>query len=137
MAGAAVMGVGLLISTNEARNREKRVAKRNEEAKAVERAERASQAATARRQQVREARLRRAEVMNVAAGGGVEQSSAAIAATGALQQQLGTNLGNINTALGFGEAKSISEQNILDASRKSGLEIWSGVASQFGSQFIK
>ena len=136
MAGAAIVGVGLLVSTNEARRREKNVAKRQEEARGVERAERASQAAQSRRKQVREARLRRAEVQNQAAVTGTEGSSAAIAGQDALQRQLGANVGDIGRALAFGQAKSTSEQNILDANRKSGLEVWSSAATRFGSNFI-
>ncbi len=59
-----------------------------------------------------------------------------IAAGDTLQGQLGRNVGTIGTALATGEAKSIAEQSILDANRKSGLEILSGVSTQFGSKFI-
>lgn len=138
MALTAVVGAGLLISTNEASKREKRVARQQEQARNVERAQRASEATQARRKQVREARLRRAEVENVAAASGVTGSSAAVAAGDALQNQLGSNVGDIGSALAFGEARSIAEQNILNANRKSGLEIWSSVGTQFAlSRFGK
>ena len=119
--------IGLtLISANEQKKREKETRAAQERAAAVERAERASQATRERRKQVRQARIRRAEVQNQAAVGGQTGSSAAVAAQGSLTTQMGTNIGSIGTALATGEAKSIAEQNIFEANRKSNLEIFSG-----------
>jgi hypothetical protein len=125
-----------IVATSEARKREKRVERRQKEAQAVERAERASQATRARRQAVREARIRRAEVEQQAATGGQTGSSAAVAASDSLTAQLGSNIGTIGTSLATGEAKSIAEQNIFDANRKSNLEVIAGVGTQIGSRFI-
>ena len=123
---AAVTTMG--ISIHEQKKREERVSAQQQRLSAVETATRAHQARKSRREQVREARVRQAEIENISAAGGATGSSAAIAAKGSLQTQLGTNIGDISTALAFGGAKSAAEQGIYDASKKSSLEVASGMA---------
>lgn len=121
------------VSIHEQEKRADRVEKAQKRASEVEGAIRANEARKARREQVREARVRRAEVENVSATSGQTGSSAAIAAGDSLQARLGTNVGNINEALLTGTAKSKAEQSILDANRKSGLELASGAGIQIAS----
>ena len=124
---AAIVGT-TAVSITEQRKREKRVSREQEQLGRVESATRAHEARKSRREQVREARIRQAEVENISAAGGATGSSAAIAAEGSLQSKLGSNIGEISTALAFGGAKSDREQAVLDANRKSGLELVSGAS---------
>lgn len=119
-AGMAFLTV---VSMSEANRREKRTTRAQKEAQAVEAANRANDARKARRKQIREARIRQAEVENVSAASGQTGSSAAVAAGDSLQAQLGTNVGDIQNALAQGSALSNANQKILDAQRKSGIEI--------------
>jgi hypothetical protein len=126
---AGVIGL-TLYTVNEQEKRASRVEKEQKAARRVEAAERANQARKSRREQVREARIRQAQIENQSATAGQTGSSAAIAAGDSLTAKLGTNIGNINEALAFGSAKSTAEQNILDANRKSTGEILGGVGIQ-------
>lgn len=126
--------VGLtLISINEQKKREKRVSQAQARAREVETATRANEARRARREQVREARIRQAEIENQAAVGGQTGSSAAIAAGSSLQGRLGTNIGSIQEALAFGSAQSNAEQDIFEAGRKSNIELFTEAGFQIAS----
>ena len=126
---AAFVAVSV-IGISEQKKRDKKVARAQNEAREVETAERANQARRSRREQIREARLRQAEIENTAAISGQTGSSAAIAAGSSLQAKLGSNTGSIQEALAFGGAKSAAEQGIFDANRKSGIEILAGGTQQ-------
>jgi hypothetical protein len=73
--------------------------------------------------------------MNQAASTGQTGSSAAIAAGDSLTNQFATNMGTIGTALATGEAKSIAEQNIFDANRKSNLELFAGAGMNIAGMY--
>lgn len=126
---AAFVAVSV-IGISEQRKRDKRVSQAQKQAALVEHAERTDQARKSRRDQIREARIRQAEIENTSASGGQTGSSAAIAAGDSLQTQLGTNIGNVNKALAFGGAKSDAQQNIFDANRKSGIELLANTGQQ-------
>lgn len=126
---AAVTAVSLMEQKKTARD----TRQAQKEAGAVEGAQRADQARVARREQVREARVRQAELENAAAVGGQTTSSAAVAGASSLQSQLSSNIGSINTALSFGTARSDAEQSILDAQRKSGLQLAADTGIQIAS----
>lgn len=137
MAVAAGVTLGaLFITTNEQRKREKRVERANEQARQVDAAVRANEARRSRREQVRETRVRQANIENQAAVGGQTESSAAIAGSASLQAQLGTNVGTIGNVLSEGNIKSSAQQDIFKANRRSGLEVISGVTTNFASRFI-
>lgn len=137
MAVAAAVTIGsTFIAVNEGRKREKRTIEAQKEAQEVERATQANQARLSRRKSVREARLKRSQIENLAISRGQETSSAAIAAGGSLQTQLGSNIGNLQDALAFADAGFTAQQNVFDASRKSGLEVLSGATAQFAGQLI-
>lgn len=121
------------VSIHEQEKRADRVEAAQKRAGNVEAAQRADQARKSRRAQIREARIRQAEIENVAAAGGQTTSSAAVAAQGSLQAQLGSNVGDIATALTFGSAKSKAQQDIFEASRKSKLELGTEAAFQVAS----
>jgi hypothetical protein len=125
-----------LIQQREAKKRERRANQARERQSRSEAATRAYEARISRRQQIREARVRQAQIENVAATSGQTGSSAAVAATGSLQSQLGTNVGSINTALAKGEGLARGEEDILRAQQKTGTERLSGIVSSVSSRYI-
>lgn len=126
------VGIGLIALTGYTMYEQEKRADRVEEAQKRERevasATRAHESRKARREQIREARVRQAQIENTAAVAGQTGSSAAVAAGDSMTARLGTNLGDINTALATSDAKSDAAQGVLDANRKSDMEL----AGQFG-----
>ena len=116
------------ISITEQQKRADKVEAAQERAGKVESAARANDARKARREQVREARIRQAEIENVSAATGQTGSSAAVAAGDSLQAQLGTNIGSIQEALQVSSAQTNAQQDIFKAERKSSTELASGAA---------
>jgi hypothetical protein len=136
-ATAAILTVGsLVIGSREAKKREKRQNAAMERERAVHSAEQAYKARQARRQQIREARIKQAEVEAQAEAQGTTGSSAAVAAKDSLTQQLGSNIGDINTAVAFAEKKSSAALDVHKAGQKNDLERIAGVTSSVSSQFI-
>lgn len=70
-----------------------------------------------RRQQLREARLRRAQVLATAANSGALGASTVSSALGGINTQFGANIGAINEAQGFGQA--IGTQNEIAADQQT------------------
>ena len=66
------------------------------------------QATRQKQQQIREARIRRGQVANIAGQTGTGLSSAALGAEGSIQSQLATNLSFLDQSLGI--AQTISKQ---------------------------
>jgi len=133
-------GVFIAYSFNEQRKeaeeRADRVEAEQQKAREIETAHRASDARNVRRKQVREARARQAVIENQSASTGQTESSAAVAAGDSLTARLGTNLGDIQTALAFGSAESAAEQKILEANRVGSREALFGAAFQIGTSFV-
>mgnify|MGYP000450896683 FL=1 len=116
------------ISITEQQKRADKVEAAQERAGKVESAARANDARKARREQIREARIRQAEIKNESAATGQTGSSAAVAAGDSLQAQLGTNIGSIQEALQVSSAQTNAQQDIFKAERKSSTELASGAA---------
>lgn len=127
---AAAVVATTFISVNEAKKREKRVAQQQERLRKEESARQSFEARKVRRAQIREARLKQAQIEAQAQATGTEQSSAAVAAESSLSTQLGTNVGDINTALSFSRAKSEIEGDIFKASQKGDLERIANIGQQ-------
>jgi hypothetical protein len=70
-----------------------------------------------RRQQLREARIRRAQVLSASANAGALGASTTTGAIGGINTQFGANIGQINEAQGFGQA--ISTQNEAAAAQQT------------------
>ena len=85
------------------------------------------QSAQARRQQLREARIKRADIQATAANTGAGGSSAEAGAVGSLQSQLGTNLG-----VSF-ETESLSRGQARDASSANSAQSSSATFGAIGS----
>lgn len=70
-----------------------------------------------RQQQLREARIRRAQILSASANAGALGASTTTGAVGGINTQFGFNIGQINEAQGFGQA--ISTQNELAAEQQT------------------
>lgn len=133
---AAIVTVGaLLVGEREAKKREKRQNAAMERERAVHSAEQAYKARQARRQQIREARIKQAQVESQAQAQGTTGSSAAIAAKDSLSAQLGSNIGDIATAVGFAQAKGAAALDVHKAGQKNDLERLAGITAQGASMF--
>jgi Flp pilus assembly protein TadB len=127
MGFTAVFAAATFIGVNEAKKRERRQERAMENERKVNSAQRAHEARKARRAQIREARKIQAEQQNLAATTGQTGSSAAVAAQGSVSAALGTNVGDINTALQLGEAQGKAQMDVFKAGQKSDLERLAGV----------
>lgn len=90
----------------------------NEQRKAREAQQRAAdvEAQRARVQQVREARIRRAQVLASAGNEGLGAGTAGVAgAVGSIGSQAASNIGNINVQQGFAQQASVATQRAADA----------------------
>lgn len=133
---AAIFVGGSILSSREAKKREKRTRAAQEQQTQVETANRAAEASRARRTQVREARRKQADIENIAATSGQTGSSAAIAAKGSIAASLGSNVGDIQTSLAEGSAVSRAQQDVFDADKKSDLERIAGISTSVSGRFI-
>ena len=133
---AAITVGGLVIGEREAKKRENRQNAAMERERAVASAEQAYKARQQRREQIRAARIKQAEVESQAQAQGTTGSSAAVAAKDSLSQQLGSNIGDINTAVAFAEKKSEAAMAVHKAGQKSDLERIAGITSSVSSGFI-
>lgn len=127
MALAAIIGFGGLQAQAQD-SRARRVDKAQKKRSEVETAVRANEARRSRRAQIKEARIRQSQIENISASTNQTASSAAIAAGDSLQANLGTNVGTIGTSLLTSKAKSLADSDVLDANRRSGVELVSGLA---------
>jgi len=126
LAVASVVGIGASIGSTimgmSAANKQKKAMSQmyeaNQEAARIERARHAVMAQRDRVQQVREARIRRAQVISGAgnAGVGVTGGSSGVSgATSSIQSQMGNNLGTLGTMSSFAQQLSLANQRSADA----------------------
>lgn len=128
--GAVVGVAGLAMSISSA----------NAQADAAKKAQRAqSRAASAQAQQerikqIREARIRRGQMMAGAAGQGAGLASSGVAGgSSSISSQMGNNIGNINVQEGFAQIASRYNQQAADAGAK--MQQWQGISSLGMSMF--
>lgn len=133
---AAVTVGSLLIGEREAKKREKRQNEAMERERRVHSAEQAYKARQETRRQIREARVKQAQVESLAQAQGTTGSSAAVAAKDSLSAQLGSNVGDINTAVAFAQGKSAAAMDVHKAGQKNDLERIAGLTASVSSQFI-
>lgn len=137
------MGIVSAVTGISAAKKQKKIAKRQaaaeaERAKAEAERQRIEQvradvaARKERREQLREARLRRSQVLSQAALSGALSSSATEGALGSLGSQFGANIGAISEAQGFGQA--ISRQNELAAAQQTEINRLEGKSRQVAAQ---
>lgn len=134
---AAIVSVGaLLVGANEAKKREKRQNAAMERERQISSAHQAFRARQQRREQIRQARIQQAQVEAQAQAQGTTGSSAAVAAGDSLTQQLGSNIGDINTAVKMAGEKQEAALAVHRAGQKSDIERLAGVTAQGASMFI-
>lgn len=133
---AAIVTIGALgVSTVEAKKREKRQNAAMERERKVHAAQQAFTARKKTREQIRAARIRQAQVEAQAQAQGTTGSSAAVAASDSLSQKLGSNIGDISTAVAMAEGKQRAALDVHKAGQKSDLERAAGVAASGASLF--
>lgn len=111
----------------------KSAAKDRKEAGRVAQAEQAAQMNQSRRAQVREERVRRAQVLQSAQNTGVSQSSGELGATSALGSLIGGNLAGMNRQQNTASAIGNLGQSAADAEIKGAT--WGAVSGVAGSIF--
>ena len=79
------------------------------------------ESARGRRQQIREARIRRADILQASASTGAAGSSAETGAIGSLQSQLGTNLGASFQTQALSQSQSRANIGAAKASTRAGI----------------
>lgn len=118
VAAVAVAGV----SAYEQKQQAKKAAKREKEARAVAQAEQAAQQTAQTRAQLREERIRRAQILQQSQNTGVGGSSGAGGSTGALATSVGANIAAASRQANSANAISGLQQQAADA-RTKGAEI--------------
>lgn len=136
---AGVVFVGATaIQQQEEKKRAERIEEAQEETAAVERAIQGEQSARARRQQIKQARIARADIENIAAVTGQEAGSAAVSGAQATTGTAASNIGAIQkqtagqAVLSRAQSKLFSEQNAAP----SDLSVAAGTAKQVASIFV-
>ena len=88
------------------------------------------QAAQERRKQIREARIQRANVENLAASSGQQSSSAAMVGAAGIAAGTASNVGAINTAQALSSARTEAQRGVVQAqSVAPEISPWGGVGS--------
>lgn len=121
---ATAANVGLQVKQNQD------VEKAQKRKQELERAKQSDEAQRSRRNVMKEAAVKRAQVENVAGATGQQQSSAAIAGTQQIESEAAANIGQINTAVGYSTAISNANQNIANARQTSPLQQIAGAVQQ-------
>lgn len=132
VAGLALAAGGVAMSYSQQRRAARQQAQAEDaqkQAQAEESAGRASQAAAERRQQLRDQRIRRGQIVNAAAASGTQDSSGESGALGSLSTQLSANMG-MNEA-GFQRGQRISMFNQDAANSFGDARVSQGRAAMF------
>lgn len=114
VAGLVVAAVGTAASIQqgaEARKDQKRARREQDAARGEQAAQGAAEAAQARRQQVREERIKRAQILQAAANTGTAGSTGMLGAVGGMQTQLGSNMGLSQGNVDRGQRIGVYNQN--------------------------
>lgn len=112
IAVAAVATAG--VTAYEQRQQQKSAEKKQKEARAVSQAEKAAQQTAQTRQQIRDERIRRAQILQQSQNTGVAASSGALGSTGALQTSVGSNIAAASRQANSYSAISNLEQGAAD-----------------------
>jgi hypothetical protein len=125
------MPIGSLISGIFGMGAAKKQAQAERRAQEIEQRRANALAQKEKYQQMREARIARGRVIAGAqnAGAGAISTSGLSGATGAIQSQLGENIGTINQMQGFSNAVSL--QNQIAAKQASKQQMWAGIGNIF------
>lgn len=137
---SAVGTVMQMEAAKDAKKAQSQAAEEQSKANAEQKAQNAAQAAAARRQAIREERVKRARVMQAATNTGVSQSSGEMGATGSLSTQLGANLGFNLGANASADRISNYNQNAADLigsaqNKMADAQMWGSIGSLGTSVF--
>ena len=121
MLAVAVVGAGATVySANKQASATKKAASAQREATAAQGRSASVEAQRARIAQVREARIRRGQVISAGANAGMGATSSGIGgAVGSIASQMGENIGNINQQQTFAEETSAALQTSADQQVKA------------------
>jgi hypothetical protein len=132
--GAAIAAVVVTAASAYQQNRQaKAAAKDRKEAAQVSQAEQAAQQNQSRRAQIREERVRRAQVLQSSQNTGVSQSSGELGATSALGTLIGGNLAGMQRQQNSAGAIGGLTQSAADADMKGAT--WGAIGQVSGSIF--
>lgn len=114
LATSAVGTVASLHSQSQANKASRNAAEEQRKAGAWNAAQNSAQAAAERRQQVREERVKRAQILNSAANTGTSASSGEAGAVGGMATQLGSNIGFNQSMINSGQMIGSFNQSAAD-----------------------
>jgi len=119
--GAAVIGAGATVySANKQAGATKKAAQAQQEASAAQGRSASVEAQRARIAQVREARIRRGQVISAGANAGMGATSSGIGgAVGSIASQMGENIGNIGQQQTFAQETGVALQNAANQEVKA------------------
>ncbi len=120
IASAAIAAGGTAISANQSKKQAEGARNAQKEAQTMDMAVAGEEAARDRRQAIREARLRRAGVENMAATQGQSASSGVIAGGQNSTAVAGTTSGYLANDLSGANVRGIAHQNVYDAQNSQG-----------------
>lgn len=121
--GLAVGVAGVVASRNQARKAQAAAdesAKWQEQTQAENAASNAREAAVARRQQIREERIKRAQILQASETAGTSDSSGELGATGGMATQLGSNMGQSQGMYLQGQRISYNNQAAANWASRAG-----------------
>lgn len=125
-------------SAADAHNRARRAENKQDELNRIQQAQSADQAARERRKQIRQQLSAQAQIENAAAAQGQSGSSAPMSGIANVQSQVSQNIGDINTATAYGQAKGEVQQDIFNLQQPSNVQLAAGVYNNiFASPQIK
>lgn len=134
LAVAAVGTAGSLYMQSQANSAAQDAAKAQRKAAGVQVAQNAAQAAAERRQQAREERIKRAQIMQAAENTGTASGSGEAGALGGMSTQLGVNVGFNQSMINFGKQQTQYGQMAADANtRANQYNSYGNLFSQAGS----
>ena len=131
----AVVGGLAVASVVDQRSRDKRVEGKQDKLNKLEQARSVDSAVRERRNQIRQQRVASARIENTATQTGQQSSTAATYGMGGVQSQVNNNIGQVNTALAFGNASSELKQDIFNLQQPSNLQYATNLAQVAGSIF--
>ncbi len=130
MALGTILAVGSgLIKAGGAKRRGKDIEKAQAKQNKLERNLRDEQAVRERRKQVRLARIGGANAEAMALAGGAQDGSGAASAQAAVQNDLATNLGNLNLSISSAESLSGAKSGVMNAGQPTFFESLNDVLS--------
>lgn len=135
MGFAATFAITSVVGIAESRRQQRKIEKAQGEAQKIDIARQNEEALRARRKTIREARIRQAQIENIAGATGQTQDSAVIGSTNQISGQAKTNLADIESSLAISRASTEAQGAIFRAQQPSGLQQVAAVGQQAAIAF--